>query len=58
MEIISSFKFLIKLFHATSLFYIPWKYQKIKGFLIFSRVQEMNIGWKWDNPFLTNVPIL
>ena len=38
MEIISSFKFLIKLFHATSLFYIPWKYQKIKGFLIFSRV--------------------
>ena len=34
-------------------FYIPWKHQKTKGFLVFSggckMVKNRNFGWKWVN---------
>ena len=32
-------------FHATRLFYTPWKYQKTRGFFMFSRGMERAVAW-------------
>ena len=42
----------MNLFWPVFPFYIPWKHQKIKGFLVFSGgggVENSNIGQKWVN---------